>query len=264
MFIPNIGIYKISNKTTGKFYIGSSVNIKSRFYAHKNLLRRNKHDNSYLQASWNKYGEADFIFETILCCFKEDLKEFEQYYLDQYIPFNKNNCYNLQKYALDNNLVSIKTIKGIEGSKRKGRTWSEESKKKMSETMKGRCNCTPDHFKKLSILFKNRKYSKETLNNMKKAKESYFKLYDLVSNTIIEGNGLKDFAIFRGFRQEALQKVYKGKSICHGYFMTCNVDSLKEVLQNQRRLKFLKKYDEKYSLFNKIKEFIEIHNDNSC
>lgn len=39
------GIYKISNKITGDYYIGSAVNIERRFYEHKNSLRSDKHKN---------------------------------------------------------------------------------------------------------------------------------------------------------------------------------------------------------------------------
>ena len=38
----NSGIYKIVNKVTSKFYIGSSVNFKRRWYMHKFELKREK------------------------------------------------------------------------------------------------------------------------------------------------------------------------------------------------------------------------------
>lgn len=50
------GIYKILNIKNGKFYIGSSNNIKVRWSQHKTLLKNNKHENKYLQNAWNKYG----------------------------------------------------------------------------------------------------------------------------------------------------------------------------------------------------------------
>ena len=51
------GIYCIENIINHKKYIGQSQNVFRRMYNHKNLLRNNKHHNSYLQNSWNKYGE---------------------------------------------------------------------------------------------------------------------------------------------------------------------------------------------------------------
>ena len=58
----NTGIYCIKNLENGKIYIGKSVNIKNRWISHRNTLKNNKHDNSYLQNSWNKYGESSFVF----------------------------------------------------------------------------------------------------------------------------------------------------------------------------------------------------------
>jgi len=62
------GIYKIICKPTGKFYIGSSIDIKRRWVSHKSELKRNIHRNSYLQRAWNKYSEENFelqIIETV-------------------------------------------------------------------------------------------------------------------------------------------------------------------------------------------------------
>ena len=59
------GIYKITNTVNGKFYVGSSKNIKWRWYCHRHYLENNKHDNPKLQHSWNKHGKSNFTFEVI-------------------------------------------------------------------------------------------------------------------------------------------------------------------------------------------------------
>lgn len=59
------GIYKIVNLKNGKFYLGSSKNIKRRWYIHKSSLKHNKHHCTYLQRSWNKHGGQNFSFEVI-------------------------------------------------------------------------------------------------------------------------------------------------------------------------------------------------------
>lgn len=57
------GIYKIVNIINNKCYIGSSVNVRKRCREHILRLRSNKHPNDYLQNSFIKYGENNFIFE---------------------------------------------------------------------------------------------------------------------------------------------------------------------------------------------------------
>lgn len=58
-------IYKITNIITGIYYIGSSINVRSRIANHKRDLEKQRHCNPYLQASFNKYGSDSFIFEII-------------------------------------------------------------------------------------------------------------------------------------------------------------------------------------------------------
>lgn len=80
------GIYKILNSTTGKFYIGSAVYIKNRWATHKCLFRKNKHNNTYMQNAWNKYGEDDFIFSVLEYCDKKELLNKEQLWIDWLTP----------------------------------------------------------------------------------------------------------------------------------------------------------------------------------
>lgn len=57
-------IYRITNLTTQQHYIGQTIDIKRRRRQHFNDLQNNNHDNPKLQASWNKYGEKSFEFES--------------------------------------------------------------------------------------------------------------------------------------------------------------------------------------------------------
>jgi group I intron endonuclease len=59
------GIYRIVNTANGKQYIGSSVNIRRRWHVHRTELRAGRHHSAHLQAAWNKYGEASFVFERL-------------------------------------------------------------------------------------------------------------------------------------------------------------------------------------------------------
>ncbi len=76
------GIYKITNKNNGKFYIGSSSKINERWTDHKYLLNSNRHHSKHLQRAWNKYGEDSFVFEVIEECSPDKILEKEQEYLN--------------------------------------------------------------------------------------------------------------------------------------------------------------------------------------
>lgn len=93
------GIYKIVNKINGKYYVGSTVNFRKRWIAHKYLLNANRHHNVKLQYAWNKYGESsfDFILETVSD--DSDLLRAEQSYLDV-AKLNAGGCYNLSFDAM--------------------------------------------------------------------------------------------------------------------------------------------------------------------
>lgn len=56
-------MYSITSQTTGKVYVGSSVNAPLRWRHHRCLLRTGKHTNSHLQAHAAKYGVDDLRFE---------------------------------------------------------------------------------------------------------------------------------------------------------------------------------------------------------
>jgi len=120
------GIYMIYNLQNHKRYVGSSVdcsfNSSGRWYFHRNLLRKNKHYNFYLQNAWNKYGEQNFIFETIEECEKEKLIEREQYWMDFYSSYEMNKGYNICRMAAN-------TL---------GFRHSEETKKKLSNMFLGK------------------------------------------------------------------------------------------------------------------------------
>lgn len=88
------GVYRIQNTENGKFYIGSSVNIRWRAHKHLSHLRRGIHANAHLQAAFNKYGEQAFSVELVEVCDKADLLNFEQRHLDQLAP-----DYNICRHA---------------------------------------------------------------------------------------------------------------------------------------------------------------------
>ena len=115
------GIYKIVNKINDKYYVGSSKDVVNyRWYYHKYDLRKNVHHNDHLQNAWNKYGENAFNFVVVEKVDEKDLLLIEQKYLD-IAKAEQDRCYNLNFEA-------------------RGGDWSEYSKKKMSEIMRGKGN----------------------------------------------------------------------------------------------------------------------------
>lgn len=125
----NAGIYKILNKTNGKFYIGSAVNFKNRWNVHKCDLRKGTHSSKHMQAAWNKYGEESFEFKKLIVCTPKDLIFYEQLCIDGLNPE-----YNIARVA-----GSMLGFKHSEETKNKmiGRKISEEQKNKISKSLFG-------------------------------------------------------------------------------------------------------------------------------
>lgn len=102
------GVYKIINVVNGKVYIGSSKDIDRRWNEHIRSLEVNMHPNQKLQNAWNKYGRQSFKFEIIEECDEKHQFEREQYYIDQYNPFQSAGYNIVQK--ISNDLIGGATI----------------------------------------------------------------------------------------------------------------------------------------------------------
>jgi len=131
------GIYKIINKINGKYYIGSSNNIKQRWYNHRRELNKNIHKNNYLQRAWNKYGESKFEFVLIESLSPDNCLISEQTHLN-ICNNNRNISYNIGKDAISpfrGLHHSPETILKIIKSNT-GRKWSMQQKETRSKKMK--------------------------------------------------------------------------------------------------------------------------------
>ena len=150
------GIYKITNLPTGRFYIGSAVDVDRRWKRHANDLDAQRHHNSKLQRAWNKYGQAAFTFELL-----EEvsdltiLLEREQHYMDTLKPFyninpkagsalgykhtdeskHKNSEHTRRVWA--SLTPEERAARGKEHAEKiRGKTHTEETRQKMSEAHK--------------------------------------------------------------------------------------------------------------------------------
>lgn len=171
------GVYKITNICNNKSYIGKTImRFSKRISWHRCQLKKGLHPNTYLQKSWDKYGEENFSF-TILYKIeisninkenKKDIdsliKEREIYFIKFYksiIPMG----YNVTPGG-DGNIgdyVSKESRKIIGEFNRKrmiGSKLSEETKNKMSESHKGLIR-SEEHKRNLSIALKGRVISEE-------------------------------------------------------------------------------------------------------
>ena len=146
------GIYSITHIASGRRYIGSSVNIKRRWNAHRSALNRGINDNPHLQNAWIKYGKDSFLFEIIESNVDVKLledKENEYIVLFGIADRDTNIFYNEKGYNTNwagrtGCIDPAKYKKGIDHhlygkpSPHKGKVYSEEVRKNMSEGQKGK------------------------------------------------------------------------------------------------------------------------------
>lgn len=149
------GIYKITNIENNKFYVGSSCNIKQRWYAHLSMLRRDKHHNKHLQNAFNKYGEPSFKFEVLEEAPPERLLVEEAQVIRETRVTEREIGYNKALTTLSPMKGRKHSLETIEKCRKAstGRKHSVETKRKISQAHKG---------KKISL---------ETRNKMSDAKK---------------------------------------------------------------------------------------------
>jgi group I intron endonuclease len=135
-----IGIYQIRNKVISKIYIGSSKNIEGRWYVHKRDLKLKQHHSIYLQRAWEKYGEENFTFEILELLETTDiLLEREQYYLDKYESYKKENGYNICSVAENcTGVIASKETRRKMSESHTGQKRSSEQKKNISKSLRGK------------------------------------------------------------------------------------------------------------------------------
>lgn len=141
------GIYLIKCKSENKVYIGQSKDIRKRYISHLSDLRKNKHKNLYLQEAFNKYGEKDFVFETIFKVNDEELDrqklyDLEIFYISLYHSNDRKFGYNIESGGLSSGRFPKETINKMSDCK-KGKAHSQKTKELLSKIRKGK----PSHWK---------------------------------------------------------------------------------------------------------------------
>lgn len=177
------GIYKITNEINGKAYIGQSNDIHRRWKEHR--CKHSWKSNHVIYRAFKKYGIDNFTFEIVCECDIENLSNMERHYIKQFGTFG--NGYNETEGG-----EGISGFRHSEETKRKlseavmgenhhmyGKPMSEEQKQLRRDMFKGR-EFTEEHKKHLS---ESRKGTQTRgLHNLAKMVECNGVVYDCVKD----------------------------------------------------------------------------------
>jgi group I intron endonuclease len=167
------GIYKIENLINGDMYIGQSINLIRRKTKHFSELRNKKHRNKHLERAFHKYGEENFEFKILLYCEPEELTYYEQSLVDLWNPE-----YNICRECVTNSLglkhTEEELLKMSIGNK--GKTVSEESRKKMSEARIGKFCGDKNHRFGIPVSEETKQKISKSLMGMKASEETKAKM----------------------------------------------------------------------------------------
>ncbi len=186
------GIYLISSLTTGKVYVGQSINVRKRIQEHTSALKRKGHPNTYLQRAWDLYGAEDFVARAIEIAPIEQLLAIEQYWINKYKSYLRENGFNLS--AIANTQTGIKRSDetkarmsiALRGKKRTeeqkkhisliqtGKKLTEQHKRNIAEGNKKRAPHSAESKAKMSLAATGRKMSPEARAKMSSSKKALF------------------------------------------------------------------------------------------
>lgn len=134
-------VYKITNLINNKCYIGKdSKGIDCRYKSHIRLLKRNKHSNTHLQKSWNKYGEENWKYTILENSSSVDvLNEMETYFIKEFCSNYADSGYNKTTGGEENIFSEESRRKISQNNSRywKNKKFTQEHREKLSNSKKG-------------------------------------------------------------------------------------------------------------------------------
>lgn len=131
-----IGIYAITHTNSGRVYVGSSASIDRRFKEHIIQLRCGKHHNQHLQRAWNLYGKEAFVFSVLEALDSTDiLIKREKHHADNIELLYNSGSFVESSFrgATHSDTTRLKISEYA-----KTRTYSPETRARMSEAKKGK------------------------------------------------------------------------------------------------------------------------------
>lgn len=212
-------IYKIVNKINGKIYIGqTTTNLEERWRQHCRIESNCR----YLKYAFEKYGINNFNFIMICVCFDEDLNQYEIKYMEKLNSMAPNG-YNLReggkggKHHEETKKKISKTLKDrtdiVRTKPQLGKPLSQETKKKISNSLKLRTDLVR---KFPSWLGKT--HTEETKKIMSEKHKIKINQYDLNNNFIQSFNSISEAGKKTNIDRSTIGKCCKGMYKTAGNF----------------------------------------------
>ena len=208
-------IYKITNRISGKIYIGKTTQVDPdiRWQKHKYMCRQKKGGCPALRDAVIKYGIDAFVFEVMIICFDIDCDRWEKEYIKKF------NCMVPNGYNI---------LEGGQGGVGfRGKTHSEEMKKKIVAATKKRCE-DPEY---ISMLRENGKKHMKNMDRKelgKKVTESE-KYKKAIAEGRVGGSGHKNSKLSEETKdkiRESVLKYYEQK----GEGNPCNIENHRKAM----------------------------------
>ena len=206
------GIYRWTNKTNNKVYIGQSINIYKRFQDYKK-----GRFNKYMKRAINKYGINNFYIEILEKDIDESmLNTYEQKWIDYHKSYLPENGYNIAPIAGNTrgvkkskkerkNLSKIASQRVGEENPFYGKKHKEETIEKMKHSHKGKYTHPISDYQREQMI-------KGKLRSLKKVKQ-----IDKTTGEILNiFNNSREASRFTGSDYSGITKC------CNGISKTCN------------------------------------------
>lgn len=231
-----IGVYCIEHVSSGKCYVGKSINIERRLASHKYWLTRKEmsktHCNRYLYNAVQKHGWDAFdcyVLQEFPVVDEEVIAVSELFWMEWLNSTERNFGYNLRMDSStkmivhDETRVLLREVSTGERNPNYGNYWTERQKKRMSQIALKRHGSGlygqewRDKISRASTeLWKDESKRKAMAENVSKAKEKYrFHQYSR------EGKLIKTWGSVKEIIEEnpgyKWQNIY---SVCNGYKKT--------------------------------------------